>query len=172
MRVMRTICVGLCMLLTSAAVGATAATKPDVSKKPSVSGSGSATIYFLRPTPIAAWATKPDIKLDGRLVGEISAGTYFVTTARRGQHTISIQGGLDGGYDSDLQVEAGKTYFLEVGRNQSYQPIGQQLIGRIINNNTWGQPLPGRGFMGAYVFYQLSDQDGRTKIATLKKITR
>jgi hypothetical protein len=122
--------------------------------------------------PIAGWANKPDIKLDGQLVGEISPGTFFVTSASRGPHKISIQGGLDAGYESDLQVEAGKTYFLEVGPSPNGQAIGQQLINRIVSNNTWGQPLRGRGFLGAYVFYLLSDQDGRAKIATLKKIGR
>jgi hypothetical protein len=166
MSVIRKIFVGLCMLWVLAAGASAAPTKP------SPSGQGNATIYFLRPMPVMGWANKPDIKLDGRLIGEISPGTYFVASAQRGQHTMTIQGGLDAGYESDLQVEAGKTYFIEVGPNPNGQAIGQQLIGRIMSNNTWGQPLPGRGFLGAYVFYQLSDQDGRAKIATLKKIAR
>jgi hypothetical protein len=35
-----------------------------------------------------------------------------------------------------------------------------------------GQQMPGRGFMGAYTFYLLSAEEGRAKIATLKKIAR
>src|SRR3954467_9770045 len=118
MRVVRALSIVFGLLMTATVV-ASAAPKAETQKKPAA-GAGNATIYFLRPMPVAGWATKPDVKLDGRLIGEIRAGTYFVASAPRGQHIISIQGGgLDGGYDSNLQVEAGKTYFLEVGPNQS-----------------------------------------------------
>jgi hypothetical protein len=34
-----------------------------------------------------------------------------------------------------------------------------------------GQPMPGRGFMGAYIFFLLDAEDGRAKLANLRKIT-
>jgi hypothetical protein len=107
------------------------------------------------------------------IVGEILQGTYFVVRVPRGLHKLAVQGGLAGVYESDLKVEAGKNYFLEVGPRDQYAPIGQQLIGRLINNTTWtGQPLPGQGFWGTFMFYLLGEQEGRAKIATLKKIVR
>jgi hypothetical protein len=70
-------------------------------------------------------------------------------------------------------VEAGKSYFLEVGLKDQYSPIGQQLVNRVITNQTWsGQPLAGRGFWASYMFFLLGEQEGRAKIANLQKIMR
>jgi Protein of unknown function (DUF2846) len=165
MLVIRKVSVGLCMLWVLAA-GASAATT-----KPSPSSQGNATIYFPRPMPVLGWANKPDIKLDGRIVGELSPGSYFTVSSPRGQHKIEVQGGLDGGYESELQVDPGKSYFIEIGPKAQDAP-GTQLLTRVLAGNTWGRPMPGRGFMGAYVFYLLEAEEGRTKIAKLKKISQ
>ena len=164
MSVMRKISVGFCMLWVMAVSASAAPTNP------SASGQNNGTIYFLRPMPVLGWATAPDIKLNDRLVGALSVGSYFVVSAPRGQHKIQVQGGLDGGYESELQVEAGKSYFIEVGPRGDPAP-GTQLITRVFSGNTFGQPMPGRGFMGAYVFFLLDAEGGRAKLANLKKIT-
>jgi hypothetical protein len=167
MSVLRKISVGLCMVWIMAAGASAAPTKP------TASGGGNGTIYFLRPTPVMGWATKPDIKVDGRLVGELSVGSYLVVSCPHGQHSLSVRGGgLEGGFETQLQVESGKSYFIEVGPNQNGQAIGQQLIGRLISNSNFGQQMPGSTLLAVYVFYQLSAEEGREKIATLKKIAR
>lgn len=117
------------------------------------------------------WATAPDIRLNGRRVVELGVGSYFTVTVPRGQHKIAVQGGVDFGTESDLQVEAGKSYFLEVGIKGHPAP-GQQLLTRIFGNNTMGQQMPGRGFMGSYTFYLLSAEEGRAKITKLKRVGR
>jgi hypothetical protein len=164
MAVIRKISVAFCMLWVLAAGAFAAPTKSSATVQ------SNATIYFLRPMPVLGWATAPDIKLDGRLVGELSVGSYLVVSAPRGEHRIQVQGGLDGGYESELQVEAGKSYFIEVGPRGDPAP-GAQLITRVFSGNTLGQPMPGRGFMGAYVFFLLDAEDGRAKLANLRKIT-
>lgn len=167
----RSVAIALCMV--SSVLGATAQTSSQAATKPSASAPGSATIYFMRPMPLMGWANKPDVRLDGRLVGEISPGTYIVVRAPRGLHKIEVQGGLAGAYESQLKVDAGKSYFIEIGAKDEYAPIGQKLIGRIMSNQTWsGQPLAGSGFWAAYAFYLLNEQEGRAKIAQLKKIGR
>ena len=172
MRMIKKILAGICMLL-AVSDAAVAQTSSQPATKPSASAPGTGTIYFMRPMPIMGWANKPDVKLDGRLVGEISPGTYFVVRVPRGVHKVEVQGGLAGAFESELKVEAGKSYFLEVGVKDEYSPIGQKLIGRLISNQTWsGQPLAGRGFWAAYTFYVLNEQEGRTKIAQLKKVGR
>lgn len=163
---------GLCMFWVVVG-GAAAQTSSQPAAKPLAAGPGDGTIYFMRPMPTMGWANKPDVRLNDRLVGEISPGTYFVVRAPRGIHKIEVQGGLAGAYESELKVEAGKSYFLEVGLKDQYSPPGQQLIGRLISNQTWsGQPLAGRGFWASYMFFLLDEQEGRAKIANLQKITR
>ena len=172
MSVLKKIVVGVCMLWLTA-YGAAAQTGSQPATKPSASAPGSGTIYFMRPMPIMGWANKPDVRFDGRLVGEISPGTYFVVRAPRGIHKLEVQGGLAGAFQSELKVEAGKTYFIEIGIKDQYSPIGQQLIGRLISNQTWtGQPMQGSGFWASYMFFLLNEQEGRAKIAQLKKIGR
>jgi hypothetical protein len=137
--------------------------------KPSTPVQSNATIYFLRPSGIInPWS--PDIKLDGRIVGELSAGNYFVISCPRGRHTIEVRGIADGGYESELQVEAGKSYFIEIGPKPS-GALGDQLLTQMLAGNT-GQLMPGRGFWGKYAFYLLDAEQGRAKIANLRKITR
>ena len=165
MSVARRISLGFCLLL------AFASTVSAQTAKPASSGGGRATIYFLRPMPLMSWATAPDIRLNGKRVVELGVGSYFTVSAPRGQHKIAVQGGVDFGTESDLQVEAGKSYFLEVGLKGHPAP-GQQLLTRIFGNNTMGQQMPGRGFMGSYTFYLLSVEEGRAKIAKLKKVGR
>jgi hypothetical protein len=169
--VFKKIIAGVCMLWAVTG-GAVAQTSSQPAAKPSASAGGG-TIYFLRPMPLMGWANKPDVRLDGRLVGEISPGTYFVVKVPRGVHKIVVQGGLAGPFESELQVEAGKSYFIEVGAKDEYAPIGQKLVGRIVSNQTWtGQPMAGSGFFAAYGFYLLNEQEGRARIAQLKKIGR
>jgi hypothetical protein len=167
MSLVRRISIGFCMLWVMAAAASAATTKP------SASGQSNGTIYFLRPMPILGWATAPDIKLDGRVVGELSVGSYLAVSAPRGQHKIEVKGGslFDGGYESELQVESGKSYFIEIGPKGEEAP-GAQLITRIFAGNTLGQRMPGRGFMAGHALYLLDAGEGRTKIAKLKKIAR
>ncbi len=172
MPIIRGIFVSLCMLLVLA-IGASAAptSKP---AKPSASGGSNATIYIMRSTPVLGWATQPDIRVDGKFVGELSVGSYLVVNAPRGQHKLEVQGGapLTGPYESGIQVEAGKSYFIEVGPRPNNGAPGTQLMTRFFANTMSGQELPGRGFFGTYVFYLLDAGEGRAKIATLKKIAR
>ena len=169
MSALKKIVAGICMLW-AAADGAAAQTNNQPAK-PAASAPGSGTIYFMRPMPVMGWANKPDVRLDGRLVGEISPGTYFVVRPSRGVHKLEVQGGLSGAYQSELKVEAGKSYFIEIGIKDQHSPIGQQLIGRLISNQTWtGQPMQGSGFWATFMFYLLPEQEGRAKIAQLKKV--
>jgi hypothetical protein len=137
------------------------------------SGGGGATISIIRSMPVLGWATQPDIRFDGKLVGELGVGSYLVVNAPRGQHKLEVQGGgLVGPYESQLQVEPGKSYFIEVGPRPNNGAPGTQLMTRFFANTMSGQELPGRGFFGSYVFYLLDAGEGRAKIATLKKIGR
>lgn len=171
MSVIRKISVGLCVLWVTAA-GAFAAPTSKEATKTSAPAQSNATIYFLRPLPVLGWATKPDIKLDDRLVGELSVGSYLVVSCPRGQHKIGVRGGgLEGGFETQLQVESGKSYYLEVGPAGQPAP-GAQLFNRLVNNNTFGQRMPGSSLLAVYVFYQLSAEEGRAKIANMSKITR
>lgn len=166
MSVIRGISVCLCWLLAIAASASAAPTKP------SAAGGGSATIYFMRPMPILGWDNRPDVRLDGKRVVELPVGSYFAARAARGAHKIEVQGGgIDGGTEMQLLVEPGKSYFIEIGAKGQPSP-GGQLINRLLTGNSMSAQQQGRGFFGAYAFYVLDAEEGRARLAKLKKIGR
>jgi hypothetical protein len=166
MPVTRKISVGFGLLL------ALATTASAQTAKPVSSGGGSATIYFMRPMPVLGWDNRPDVRLDGKRVVELPVGSYFAVKTARGAHKIEVQGGgLDGGTDMQLQVEPGKSYFVEIGPRGQPAP-GAQLIGRLISGNSLSTQQQGRGFFGVYAFYMLDAEEGRARLAKLKKIGR
>src|SRR5262249_55194399 len=149
---MKAIAVGIGLLLAIMTSASAATTKQGAAAAKPAQASGNATVYFLRPRGLMI-PTSPDIKLDGKVVGELGMGNYFVLNVPRGHHTIAVQGGFDGGYESDLDAEAGKTYYVEIGPRGPNDAPGTQLIGRLMSGTTFGERMPGRGFMSAFCFF-------------------
>jgi hypothetical protein len=139
--------------------------------KPAASAPSNATIYLIRPKGIVPSASF-QIKVDDRAIGELPTGTYFVISQPRGHHTLEIGGGiLSAGWQSEMELNAGQTYFIEI-RPYSDAP-GTQLLHMVLTG-TGGQLLPGRGspFSHAFRFFLLDAEHGRAAIAGLSKLTR
>jgi hypothetical protein len=131
---------------------------------------GSATIYFFRPTGVLPGSFSPNIKIDGRVVGELRVGQYFSVSIRAGHHAIEVRGGLDLGYESDLQVESGRTYYIGVGPKPAYGLVYQALTPALAGNT--GTQMSGHGIMASYTFYFLEAEQGREAIAKLRHVGR
>lgn len=129
--------------------------------------SGNATIYFLRPDGLYA-PTSPTVKVAGRPVGDLSAGTYVMVNRPPGHYPIEVVGGLfASSWESEIDVAAGQTYFIQVSTRGMGGPAMQLLTGAIAG--TTGRPMPGRGFNAPFSFYALDGAQGRTEIAKMKR---
>jgi hypothetical protein len=156
--------IGFC-LLWAVAPAAAAATKPAVvAAKPQAPSQ--ATIYFFRPKAIIGLGS-PDILIDGQKVGELAPGTYFVVKRPPGHYTLESHGGIfNTGWESEVDFDAGQSYFLMVGPQTNGAP-GNDLLNMLLTG-TRGQQLRGHGLFN-YVFYALDAEHGRAEVAKLKK---
>lgn len=162
---MLVVSIGLC-LLWPVAPAAAAAAKPAVAAKPTPQAPSQATIYFLRPKGIIGLGS-PDILIDGQKVGELAPATYFVVKRPPGHHTLESHGGIfNTGWESEVDFDAGQSYFLMVGPQTNGAP-GNDLLNMLLTG-TRGQPLRGHGLFN-YIFYALDAEHGSEEVAKLKK---
>ena len=70
-------------------------------------------IYFYRESKFMGGAISYDVKEGNTVVGAIANGTYFFVFATPGPHTYTASTEADS--SRTLQVEAGKTYYVECG---------------------------------------------------------
>jgi hypothetical protein len=133
---------------------------------------GSVTIYFLRPSGlmnIARLGGAVNITVDGRKIGELPAGTYFVASEATGHHVLGVKGGfLDGGRESEVDLAAAHTYYLQIGPVSTGAP-GQDLANMLVSG-TRGQELPGHGFNAAMSFHLLDAEFAKTEMAKMQKL--
>ena len=168
MRAVRIISTGLCLAWLIVAGGASAA-PTDAAAKPKPAASGSATIYFLRPTPLLGVGA-PDIIIDGHKVGDLPIGTYFVVRRPPGHDIFEIDGGpLSTNWRSEVDIAAGQTYFIEIG--PVADSIGMLAIQKLMAG-TKGRAMPGHSLNPPYCFYSLDEEHGREEIAKLKNTSR
>jgi Protein of unknown function (DUF2846) len=168
----RTISIGF-LLFWPLVTAAAAAPSSGMKAKPPAAAGGHATIYFLRPSGflnLAKFTSPPAISFDGHKIGELPTGAYFIANLAAGHHTLGAKGSfLDGGRDTEIDLTAGQTYFLEIGTRQTGAP-GQDLANMLVSG-VRGRELPGHGFLGDIAFYQIDAEHGRAEIATLKKLS-
>jgi hypothetical protein len=134
-----------------------------------------ARIYFLREKGIlgamGGTAAAAEIKVDGKVVGSVTSGSYFFVDRPPGVHKLSVKTALAFmAYETDVQVDAGKEYFFNVGVPRSGAP-GTDLLNQSFSGGK-GQQMPAQsplsgGFSGA-AFYSLDPTTGAAEIAQLK----
>jgi hypothetical protein len=88
-----------------------AAVRPSSAATASV---GSAKVYFLRRGRFINFGLNYEILHRGKSIGELSNGAYFAATLPAGDQTIVANAAGVGDISRAYELEAGKTYFIEV----------------------------------------------------------
>ena len=111
------------------------------------------------------------IKIDGNVAGTVSKGLYFFTEKPPGRYRIAAVNPIMMDYESEIEIEAGKTYFFGVGTPQTAAP-GQNLLNQAIGGSSGQQMRPTSvlmaGFSGA-ALYQIDATEGPVVVSQLKE---
>jgi hypothetical protein len=110
------------------------------------------------------------VKVDGKAVGAVTNGSYIFVDRSPGPYRLSVQSGISLAFETDVQVEAGKTYYFNIGVPKTGAP-GTDLVNQAYAGGSEqqmrGQSSLSSGFSGA-VFYSLDPAVGAAAIAQLK----
>ncbi len=133
-----------------------------------------ARMYFLREQGVlgALGGTAPaaEIKVDGKTVGSVTNGSYIFVDRAPGPYQLSVQSALTLAFETEVQVEAGKAYYFNIGVPKTGAP-GQDLLNQAYAGGS-GQQMRAQsplsvGFSGA-VLYILDPAAGAAEIERLK----
>ncbi|MBR1237012.1 DUF2846 domain-containing protein [Bradyrhizobium sp. AUGA SZCCT0182] len=131
-------------------------------------------MYFLREQGVlgalGGSAPAAEVKVDGKAVGAVTNGSYIFVDRSPGSYRLSVQSGISLAFETDVQVEAGKAYYFNIGVPKTGAP-GQDLVNQAYAGGS-GQQMRAQsalssGFSGA-VFYSLDPSAGAAAIAQLK----
>jgi hypothetical protein len=127
-----------------------------------------ARLYFLREKGV--FGTEVGIKIDSRSVGSVAKGLYFFVDRPPGLYRISCVNPVSMDYETEIQIEGGKTYYFGIGTPQAPTP-GQNLLNQALAGSRGHQmratsPLMA-GFSGA-ALYLLDAKEGAAAISQLK----
>jgi hypothetical protein len=127
-----------------------------------------ARLYFLREKGLVG--TEVGIKIDGKPVGSVSTGLYFSLDRPPGRHRIACVNPISMDYETEIETEAGKTYYFGIGTPQVAAP-GQNLLNQALAGSSGQQMRPTSalmaGFSGA-ALYQIDAAEGPAIISQLK----
>jgi Protein of unknown function (DUF2846) len=127
-----------------------------------------ARLYFLREKGLVG--TEVGIKVDGKQVGSVATGFYFFSEKPPGRYRIACVNPISMDYESEMEIEAGKTYYFGIGTPQVAAP-GQNLLNQALAGSSGEQMRPTSalmaGFSGA-ALYQIDAAEGPAVISQLK----
>jgi hypothetical protein len=133
-----------------------------------------ARMYFLREKGMlgALGGTVPtaEVKVDGKTVGSVTNGSYIFVDRSPGLYKLSVQSALTLAFETEVQVEADRAYYFNIGVPKTGAP-GQDLLNQAYAGGS-GQQMHAQsplsvGFSGA-VFYSLDPSAGAAEIERLK----
>ena len=127
-----------------------------------------ARLYFLREKGLVG--TEVGIRVDGKQVGSVATGFYFFSEKPPGRYRIACVNPISMDYESEMEIEAGKTYYFGIGTPQVAAP-GQNLLNQALAGSSGQQMRPTSalmaGFSGA-ALYQIDAVEGPAVISQLK----
>jgi hypothetical protein len=127
-----------------------------------------ARLYFLREKGLVG--TEVGIKIDGKPVGSVAKGLYFFSDRPPGRYRIACVNPISMDYETEIEIEGGKTYYFGVGTPQVAAP-GQNLLNQALAGSSGQQMRPTSplmaGFSGA-ALYQIDAAEGAAVISQLK----
>jgi hypothetical protein len=135
---------------------------------PKQQGARTARLYFLREKGFIG--TEVGIKIDGKSAGSVDKGLYFFVDRPPARYRISCVNPVSMDYETEIQIEAGRTYYFGIGTPQVSAP-GQNLLNQALAGSSGQQmqatsPLMA-GFSGA-ALYLLDSTEGAAAISQLK----
>jgi hypothetical protein len=127
-----------------------------------------ARLYFLREKGLVG--TEVGIKIDGKPVGSVAKGLYFFSDRPPGRYRIACVNPISMDYETEIEIEGGRTYYFGVGTPQVSAP-GQNLLNQAVAGSS-GRQMPATsplmaGFSGA-ALYQIDAAEGPAVISQLK----
>ena len=133
-----------------------------------------ARIYFLREKgmvgAMGGTAGTADIKVDGKNIGALRNGFYLFVDRPAGTHELSVQAAVSLPYETEIRVEAGQVYYLNLGA-APWGPPGQVLLNQAYAGGS-GELLPPRaglsGAMSGTVLYRMDPGSGAALMAQLQ----
>lgn len=133
-----------------------------------------ARLYFLREKGIVGalggMTKSADVKVDGRTVGTVNTGSYIFVDRPPGPHVLALDNGVSMAFETDIEVEAGRDYFLNIGPSPNGPP-GQVLLNHAFAGGS-GQPMRPRSglshLMSGATFYLLDPAAGAAALKELK----
>jgi hypothetical protein len=106
-----------------------------------------ARLYFLREKGMIG--TEVGIKIDGKPVGSVAKGLYFSVDRPPGRYRIACVNPISMDYETEIQIEGGRTYYFGIGTPQVAAP-GQNLLNQALAGSS-GQQMPATSpLMGAF----------------------
>jgi hypothetical protein len=127
-----------------------------------------ARLYFLREKGLVG--TEVGIKIDGKPVGSVARGLYFFADRPPGRYRISSVNPISMDYETEIEIEGGRTYYFGIGTPQVAAP-GQNLLNQAVAGSSGQQMRPTSplmaGFSGA-ALYQIDEAEGAAVISQLK----
>jgi hypothetical protein len=153
--------VACCLIMLLAACASTTAFEPQNQSL----DARQARLHFIRQPTILSGLGSANIKVDGKPIGSLASGNYIVADRSAGTHTISVIDDFSTGFDAEIQVEPGASYYYELG------PIVQKNIDLFKRDSMGitGRPMPGRaGFNAPFMLYSLDADAGAASVAKLR----
>jgi hypothetical protein len=128
-----------------------------------------ARLYFLREKGLIA--SEVGIKIDGKQVGSIDKGLYFWVDRSPGHYRLTCVNRFGADYETEIQIEGGRSYYFGVGVAQLGFSPGQNVVNQVVAGSS-GQQMQttsalSAGFSGS-VFYQIDAAEGPTVVSQLK----
>ena len=128
-----------------------------------------ARLYFLREKGLMD-GLRPDVQVDGKSIGAVGNGAYLVIDRPPGLHQLAVGNTLAVIFETEVQVEAGQSYFFNIAPRASGVPL-QDLAGFALVGGK-GQPMqaksPLRAALAGPIFYRLEPAAGAAEIERLK----
>ncbi len=164
------IVIASCLALLLAACAGTSAVESQSKQR----DARQARLYFLREKGIVGALGGPtkaaEVKVDGKAVGTVTNGSYIFVDRPPGSHQLSLENGVSMAFETDVEVEAGREYFFNIGVPSTGAP-GQVLLNQAFAGGS-GQPMTPRSrlsysFSGA-MFYTLDPAAGAAALQSLK----
>lgn len=131
-----------------------------------------ARLYFIWPQSAMLKTATFDIKIDGQIVGKIAPDSYFFVDRQSGTYALKVEPPFDWVYfESNVKVEAGKTYYYAINVKPAVAPVGSGLIVAIAHPQI-GTPLPPKDRSMVFATYKLNALDQATATIEMAKLDR
>jgi hypothetical protein len=128
-----------------------------------------ARLYFLREKGLLS-GLAPDVKVDGKTVGTVGNGAYVVIERPPGLHQLAVGNPLSMDFETEVQVEAGQSYYFNIAPRASGAPLQDLAVFALVGGK--GQPMqaksPLRAALAGPIFYRLEPAAGAVEIERLK----